>query len=196
MNEARTLVAAQFEPIPLVDLSAQHVRHRAELSAAVERILSNSSFIGGREHEAFASEFAEFCGGGHVTLVGNGTDALTLAILEVLGQGDGRGEIITTSHTFVATAEAIVHAGYRPVFADIDAGSGLVAPAAVKRAITPATARQTPQNSGYDHGQCSSGTCSKFIPYTPARNDSGMKIVEIMVRIFIDSLSRLLITVM
>ena len=126
-------------PIPLVDLRIQYERHRSELDAAVERILRDSSFIGGGEHAAFAREFADFCGGGHVTLVGNGTDALTLAILEILGPGDRRGEIVTTSNTFVATAEAIVNASYRPVFADIEAGSGLIAPAAVERALTPAT---------------------------------------------------------
>ncbi len=126
--------AADF--IPLVDLRAQYERHRAEFDAAVQGVVRDASFIGGAEHEAFAREFAVFCGGGAVAPVGNGTDALMLAILEVLGAGDGGGEIITASHTFVATAEAIVNAGYRPVFADIEPDTFVVSPAAVEKAIT------------------------------------------------------------
>jgi len=127
------------EKIPLVDLNAQYQRYRGELDAAVARVVRDSSFIGGSEHAAFEKEFATFCGGGHVALVGNGTDALTLAIVEVLGPGDGKGEIVTTSFTFVATAEAIVNAGYRPVLADIDAATCLTPPAAMEAVITPAT---------------------------------------------------------
>jgi dTDP-4-amino-4,6-dideoxygalactose transaminase len=125
--------------IPLVDLRAQYDRYRTELDAAVQRVVSNTSFIGGDEHSAFARDFAAWCGGGAVTLVGNGTDALTLAIVEVLGHGDGKGELVTTSHTFVATAEAIVNAGYRPVFADIDPATCLMSVAAAEEAVTPRT---------------------------------------------------------
>jgi dTDP-4-amino-4,6-dideoxygalactose transaminase len=131
--------APAAEKIPLVDLNAQYQRYRDELDAAVARVVRDSSFIGGSEHAAFEKEFAAFCGGGHVALVGNGTDALTLAIVEVLGPGDGRGEIVTTSFTFVATAEAIVNAGYRPVLADIDPATCLTPPAAMEAVITSAT---------------------------------------------------------
>jgi dTDP-4-amino-4,6-dideoxygalactose transaminase len=131
--------APAAERIPLVDLSAQYARYAQELDAAVARVVRDSSFIGGSEHAAFEKEFATFCGGGHVALVGNGTDALTLAIVEVLGPGDGKGEIVTTSFTFVATAEAIVNAGYRPVLADIDPATCLTPPAAMEAVITPAT---------------------------------------------------------
>ena len=127
------------DAIPLVDLRAQYERYRGELDAAAQRVVSEANFIGGAEHTAFASEFAAWCGGGAVALVGNGTDALTLAIVELIGQGDGRGEIVTTSHTFVATAEAIVNAGYRPVFADIDPATCLMSVAAAEAALTPAT---------------------------------------------------------
>jgi dTDP-4-amino-4,6-dideoxygalactose transaminase len=135
--QAAPRAGASAEPIPLVDLRASYERHRAELDDAVRWVLADSSFIGGAEHEKFAEEFAAWCGGGHVALVGNGTDALTFAILETLGPGDGRSEIITTSHTFIATAEAIANAGYRPVFAEIDAATCLLSPEAVERAITP-----------------------------------------------------------
>lgn len=130
---------AKVEPIPLVDLKAQYERYRAELDAAVQRVASNTSFIGGAEHDAFAREFAAWCGDGHVALVGNGTDALELAVIELIGEGDGTGEILTTSHTFIATAESIANAGYRPVFCDIDEGTCLTPPDAIERAITTRT---------------------------------------------------------
>ena len=136
---AKVAVAAQSDPIALVDLNAQYERYRPELEEAIRKILRESSFIGGAEHDAFAREFAAWCGGGAVALVGNGTDALTFAISEVLGPGDGESEIVTASHTFVATAEAIINAGYRPVFADIDPLTCLLSLGAVGEAITPAT---------------------------------------------------------
>jgi dTDP-4-amino-4,6-dideoxygalactose transaminase len=130
---------AVSDTIPLVDLRAQYQRYRGELDAAVARVVGDTGFIGGAEHAAFARDFAAWCGGGAVALVGNGTDALTLAVVELLGRGDGSGDIVTTSHTFVATAEAIVNAGYRPTFADIDAATCLITPATVATALTPQT---------------------------------------------------------
>ena len=85
--------------IPLVDLRAQYLAHKAEFDEAISRCLEGSSFIGGPDHKAFADEFADFCGGGSVALCGNGTDALYLALMEILGHGDGTGEVITVSHT-------------------------------------------------------------------------------------------------
>jgi len=130
--------------IPLVDLRASYHSHQKELDAAVSACLERASFIGGEDHTAFAGEFSDWCGGGAVALVGNGTDALTLALIEVLGQGDGSGEVITVSNTFIGTTEAITGAGYRPVFVDIDPDTCLMnidlARAAVNersRAIVP-----------------------------------------------------------
>lgn len=126
-------------PIPLVDLAAQYRAHQAELDGAVAACLAKSSFVGGADHKAFAQEFSAFCGGGHTALCGNGTDALTLAIVALLGRGDGTREIVTVSFTFIATVEAIVEAGYVPVFADIDPATHNMSPAALQRAITPRT---------------------------------------------------------
>jgi dTDP-4-amino-4,6-dideoxygalactose transaminase len=125
--------------IPLVDLTAQYQAHKYELDAAFAQAFAGNQFVGGQDHAAFGTEFAAFCGGGHTALCGNGTDALTLAIVEQLGQGDGTGEIITTSHTFIATVEAIVTAGYRPVFAEIDEHTMVLDPASVEAALTKAT---------------------------------------------------------
>lgn len=125
--------------IPLVDLKAQYGKIRNEIDEAVLRCIEQASFIKGKDHAAFSEEFAEFCGGGHVALCGNGTDALYLALHELLGPGDGTGEIITVAHTFIATAEAILRAGYKPVFVDIDQDSFLMDVEAVEKAVTPKT---------------------------------------------------------
>ena len=128
-----------IKKIPLVDLSTQYQAHQAEFDAAISRCVASTSFIGGSDHRAFAEEFANFCGGGHVALCGNGTDALYLALVEILGQGDGTSEVITVSHTFIATSEAITLAGYRPVFVDIDPDTCVMDISGVEKAINPLT---------------------------------------------------------
>ncbi len=125
--------------IPLVDLRAQYFAHREELDAAVAECVENARFVGGPDHEAFAGEFADWCGGGHVALVGNGTHALEFALRELLGPGDGLGEVITVSHSFIATGEAIAAAGYKPVFVDVDPRTCLMDSAALEAAIRPDT---------------------------------------------------------
>lgn len=125
--------------IPLVDLDAHHRAHRDELDTALGRFLASNVFIGGAEYEAFADEFAKFCGGGHVALCGSGTDALYLTLMELLGPGDGHGEVITVSNTFIATAEAITLAHYCPVFVDVESDSLLMDVSLIEQAITPRT---------------------------------------------------------
>ncbi len=125
--------------IPLVDLRAQYEAHREEFDAALAEVLARTSFIGGPDHKAFAAEFTAFCGGGSVALLGNGTDALELALVERLGRGDGTGEIVTASHTFIATAEAIERAGYVPRLVDIDPATCLMDLTALEEAIGPVT---------------------------------------------------------
>ncbi|QGY39351.1 aminotransferase class I/II-fold pyridoxal phosphate-dependent enzyme [Pseudodesulfovibrio cashew] len=125
----------QPEIIPLVDLKAQYRNIKNEVDAAMLSTAERASFIKGPDHEPFAEEFASFCGGGHTALCGNGTDALYLALYETVGHGDGSEEIITTTHTFIATAEAIVRAGYKPVFVDIDPASYLLDVDQVEKAI-------------------------------------------------------------
>src|ERR1700683_5302962 len=125
--------------VPLVDLKTQHSELRDELLSVFNRTLEEGSFIGGPDHRAFESEFAEFCGGGHVALCANGTDALSLAIVATCGQGSGDGEIITVSHSFIATSEAITFAGYKPVFIDVDPKHYVMDPEKLKAAITSKT---------------------------------------------------------
>lgn len=132
------------DKIPLVDLYAQYQAHRDEFEAAVKACVERSSFIGGADYDSFRDNFAAWCGGGSVALVGNGTDALTLALVELLGPGDGSEDVITVSHTFIATAEAIKSAGYRAVFVDIDPATYLLDLDALEEAITPKTKAVVP----------------------------------------------------
>jgi dTDP-4-amino-4,6-dideoxygalactose transaminase len=107
-----------YSVIPLMDLAANHASICGEVEAAMERVIANSAYIGGPDHKAFQQEFAHYCEALFAVGVGNGTDALWLA-LRGLGIGPG-DEVITTPLTFIATAEAISLCGAQPVFCDID----------------------------------------------------------------------------
>ncbi|MBI4241049.1 MAG: DegT/DnrJ/EryC1/StrS family aminotransferase [Candidatus Rokubacteria bacterium] len=121
--------------IPQIDLTRQHAALKAELLAAVERVLDSSRFVLGAEGEALERELAALCGASYAVGVASGTDALRLA-LTALGIGPG-DEVITPAFSFVASASAILHVGARPVFADIDLDTFALAPAEVERAMTP-----------------------------------------------------------
>ena len=125
------------EAIPLVDLRAQHEAIREELHAALERVLGSSRFIGGEEVSAFEAEFASYCGTSYCIGTASGTAALSLA-LEACGIGPG-DEVITSAHTFVATAEAIEHVGARPVLVDVDPATRTIDPAKLRLAISGRT---------------------------------------------------------
>ncbi len=107
--------------IPLVDLQAQHRKIREEVLAALLRVVDSQTFILGEEVEALERELAAYCGTRFAVGCASGTDALFLALLALgIGPGD---EVVTSPYTFFATAGAIVRAGARPVFADVEAGS-------------------------------------------------------------------------
>lgn len=125
--------------IPFVNLTAQHQSLKREIFQAINDCIDRSSLVGGPDCTAFAEEFAEFCGGGHVALCGSGTDSLYLTLYALLGRGDGKGEVITVANTFCATAEAIVRAGYRPVFVDIAPDTLLMNLDRLEQAITSDT---------------------------------------------------------
>jgi dTDP-4-amino-4,6-dideoxygalactose transaminase len=123
--------------IPLIDLKAQYESIKPEIDEAISRVIANTSFILGEEVKAFEDAFAAFCGARYAVGVASGTAALHLTLLACdAGSGD---EVITSPHTFIATAETICHAGARPVFVDIDLASYNLDPAQVEAAITPRT---------------------------------------------------------
>jgi dTDP-4-amino-4,6-dideoxygalactose transaminase len=111
--------------------------HKQEIDDAVNRVLESGRYILGDEVRAFEEEFAAYLGVSHSVGVGNGTEALHLAI-EACGLGDG-DEVATVSHTAVATVAAIELAGTRPVFVDIDPVTYNMDPEFLKKAITSKT---------------------------------------------------------
>ncbi len=123
--------------IPLVDLKAQYASIKPEIDAAMQRVVSNTSFILGKEVAEFEKNFAAYCHAQHCVGTDSGTAALHLALL-VCGVQPG-DEVITTTHTFIATAEVISLIGAVPVFVDVDPRTYNIAPAAIERAITPRT---------------------------------------------------------
>lgn len=123
--------------VPFLDLKAQHDPIRAELLAAIGEVIDRNAFAGGPYVAKFETDFAAFCQVKHAVGVGNGTDALWLALLaRGIGPGD---EVITVTNTFIATAEAISYCGAKPVFVDVDERTYTMDPKAFERAITPRT---------------------------------------------------------
>ncbi|HEX2964704.1 MAG TPA: DegT/DnrJ/EryC1/StrS family aminotransferase [Syntrophorhabdaceae bacterium] len=104
--------------VPFLDLKAQYLPMKDEIHAALEGVLDKTAFAGGPFVAQFEKEFAAFCGSSQAVGVGNGTDALWVALL-ALGVGPG-DEVITQPDTFIATAEAISYCGATPVFVDVD----------------------------------------------------------------------------
>jgi len=123
--------------VPFVDFRAHVSAVRGEIDAAVARVLDSGWFILGPEGEAFERELARALGATDAVAVANGTDALHLG-LRALGVGPG-DEVVTTSLSAAFTALAIVQAGARPVFVDVDPATLNLDPRAVARAVNPRT---------------------------------------------------------
>lgn len=104
--------------INLLDLKRQHSQIKNQYLEKVSNILDSSSFIMGDEVKNFEKNIAEYLGVKHAISVGNGTDALVIA-LKSLGIKEN-DEVITTDYTFFATAESIRAVGATPVFVDVD----------------------------------------------------------------------------
>ena len=124
--------------IPFCDPSASYQAHKEEIDEAIQRVLSSGWFVLGKEVENFEKEFAAFHGEDfHSVGVANGTDAIALC-LRVLGLENG-DEVITTSHTAVATVAGIEQAGCTPVFADIDPITRCIDPKSVRERVGSST---------------------------------------------------------
>ena len=123
--------------IPMVDLKAQYARIRADVDTAMARVIETTAFIKGEECGLFEKEFAAYCQAAHACGVANGTDALIIA-LRAYGVGPG-DEVVTVANTFVATGEAVLLNGARPVWVDVDPVTFTMDPARLERAITPRT---------------------------------------------------------
>ena len=120
--------------IPFGDPSASYQAHKSEIDHAIKRVLDSGWYVLGTEVEEFEKEFASFHGKDlHAVGVANGTDAIALC-LRGLGLGIG-DEIITSSHTAVATVAGIEQAGCTPVFADINPNTRCIAPKSIEERL-------------------------------------------------------------
>ncbi|MGF1541793.1 MAG: DegT/DnrJ/EryC1/StrS family aminotransferase [Pleurocapsa sp.] len=123
--------------IPPVDLTRQYQLISEEANLAVLEILNSGRYIGGEAVTSFEHQLAEYIGVGQCVGCNSGTDALYMALTALnIGRGD---EVITTSFTFVATAEVITRVGAKPVFVDIDLDTFNFDLEKVRQAITPQT---------------------------------------------------------
>ncbi|WP_432482036.1 DegT/DnrJ/EryC1/StrS family aminotransferase [Kineococcus esterisolvens] len=124
--------------VPFLDLAASQAPLTAELDEAWQRVTRSARYVGGPVVEEFEDAWAGASGVGHAVGVGNGTDAIELA-LRGLGLGPG-DEVLVPANTFIATAEAVVAVGAVPRFIDVDPATMLVTPEAVEAGTTPRTA--------------------------------------------------------
>ena len=123
--------------VPFVDLKAQVRAIGDAVRAEINEVLESCAFVLGPKTAAFEEAFAAYCGAEHCVAVSSGTAALHVALLAAgVGPGD---EVVTVSHTFIATAEAVSYTGATPVFVDIDPETFNIDPARIEAAITERT---------------------------------------------------------
>ncbi|MDN5350046.1 MAG: UDP-2-acetamido-2-deoxy-ribo-hexuluronate aminotransferase [Bacteroidales bacterium] len=135
--------------IPMVDLVGQYQKIKPEVDAAILDILSNASFINGPAVKSLQQNLENYLGIKHVIPCANGTDALQVAMMALdMKPGD---EVITTSFTFIATAEVIALLKLTPVLVDVDKDTFNIDPEAIEKAITPKTKAIVPVHL---FGQC------------------------------------------
>jgi dTDP-4-amino-4,6-dideoxygalactose transaminase len=111
-------IKAGVRPIPLLDLTRQYQPLREPIQSAISSVIESQRFILGAGVEHFEQRFADYCGARYAIGCASGTDALELALMALdIGPGD---EVLTVPFTFFATAGAIMSAGARPVFVDVE----------------------------------------------------------------------------
>ena len=122
--------------VPFVDLKAQYQSIKSEIDPAIQSVISETAFVGGKYVEGFEKAFAEKSGVRHCIGCANGTDAIYIT-LKALGIGPG-DEVITVANSFIATSETITQTGAKPVFVDID-GYFHIDPARIESKVTGKT---------------------------------------------------------
>ncbi|MEK6288477.1 MAG: DegT/DnrJ/EryC1/StrS family aminotransferase [Acidobacteriota bacterium] len=128
--------------VPFVDLKAQYQTIAGQVDEAMRRVVADADFILGRDVALFEREFADFCEAEYAVGLDSGTSALELALrAHGIGEGD---EVITVSHTFVATVAAISYTGALPVLVDVDRDSYNIDAGKIEAAITPRTKALVP----------------------------------------------------
>jgi dTDP-4-amino-4,6-dideoxygalactose transaminase len=155
-------------PIPMVDLKAEYHSLKKEIDQKVKKVLKSGHFILGPEVESLEKNIAEYCKTKFSVGVASGTEALHLALIACgVGKGD---EVITTSFTFVATAEVVSHLGAQPVFVDINQNNFNIDTKLIASKITKRTKAIIPVHL---YGQA-----SDMDPLLEIARKSGLKIIE------------------
>lgn len=138
-----------MKEIRMVDLKGQYEKIKPEIDAAIQEVIDSSSFINGPAVHAFQNELEKYLGVKHVIPCANGTDALQVAMMGLnLYPGD---EVITTSFTFISTAEVIALLKLTPVLVDVQPDTFNIDPSAIRKAITSKTKAIVPVHL---FGQC------------------------------------------
>ena len=133
----------------MVDLQTQYTKIKEEIDAGIAEVINSASFIKGPKVAEFQAHLEQYTGAKHVIKVGNGTDALQIALMGLgLQPGD---EVITPTFTFIATAEVVALLGLTPVVVDVDWETMNMDIESVRRAITPHTKAIVPVHL---FGQC------------------------------------------
>lgn len=138
-----------MKKIQMVDLQQQYQQIKPEIDTAIREVIDSCAFINGPAVKSFQANLENYLGVKHVIPCANGTDALQVSMMALgLQPGD---EVITTSFTFIATAEVIALLRLTPVLVDVDPGTFNIDPGAIRRAITPRTKAIVPVHL---FGQC------------------------------------------
>ncbi len=133
----------------MVDLQTQYQQIKEDIDTGIQEVLDSAAFVKGKKVQDFAEHLQAYTGAKHVIPVGNGTDALQIALMALgLKRGD---EVITPTFTFIATAEVVALLGLTPVVVDVDSDTMNMDTEAVRRAITPKTKAIVPVHL---FGQC------------------------------------------
>lgn len=138
-----------MKKIQMVDLRSQYLKIKDEVDAGIQEVIDSCAFVNGPAVHNFQADLEAYLGVKHVIPCANGTDALQVSMMALgLKPGD---EVITTSFTFIATAEVIALLGLTPVLVDVEPDTFNIDPVAVEKAITPKTKAIVPVHL---FGQC------------------------------------------
>lgn len=121
----------------MVDLQTQYQHIKADIDRNIQTVIESAAFVKGPAVQEFQAKLEAYTGAKHIIPVGNGTDALQIALMALgLSPGD---EVITPTFTFIATAEVVALLGLKPVVVDVDWDTMNISIEAIKKAITPRT---------------------------------------------------------
>ena len=138
-----------MKKIQMVDLQSQYLRIKQEIDTGIQEVLDAAAFVKGPKVTEFQHHLEQYTGAKHVIPVGNGTDALQIALMSLgLKSGD---EVITPTFTFIATAEVVALLGLTPVVVDVDWETMNMDVDSLQRSITPRTKAIVPVHL---FGQC------------------------------------------